>query len=195
VLKFADGGVALAVARFGNGQVIYWNLPLQREAGDWAARPEFLPFFAELLLHHRRAASTAGHTEFLPGQPLWQEAGQEVLDTDIQLLREGEGLTVTRQNRDGRTAFAASATRQAGVYQWNYRGALLALQAVNVPSAESDLRTQAALTADSGPLMTLSAGKSVRDLKEGTPLWPVMLGLGSLLVMAEGLTLLRTDRK
>jgi hypothetical protein len=194
VLKYSDGVTALAVARFGAGQVIYWNLPLQREAGDWATRTEFLPFFAELLLQHRRASGPASLNDFTPGQPLWQHVGQEVLDKDIRLEREGEVLAVTRQNREGRTAFTTVATRRTGVYQWNYRGAVLGLQTVNVPAAESDLRTQGALSAETGPLITVNAGKSMRDLKEGTPLWPMLLGLGSLLVVVEGFALMRAGR-
>jgi len=65
---------------------------------------------------------------------------------------------------------------------------------VNFPEVESDLRADTGLASGKGPVVELNAGKSMKRMREGTPLWPLLLALAVGMALIEGLVLTRVDK-
>ncbi|MBK8478213.1 MAG: VWA domain-containing protein [Opitutaceae bacterium] len=193
ILNYEDGVPALA-AFVDPGCLLLWNLPLQRELSDWAVQPEFLPFLGELLFHYRRQTADRRVQRFATGQSLTQEFEGEVLAEDVKLEFNGQPLAVRRQVANRRTVFSTTEARLPGLYSWYHRGALLERQAVNFPAVESDLSTQAEIKVGTQGLVALRGEQSIRQLQEGSPLWPQLLLLAVVGVVVEGLLLVWKDK-
>jgi hypothetical protein len=65
---------------------------------------------------------------------------------------------------------------------------------VNLPAAESDLRQLADDDVAALGATALSRGSRVRRLREGIPLWPLLLSLSACLVLLEGAALIWVER-
>ena len=193
ILNYEDGMPALVLFQE-KGRLLLWNLPLQRESSDWAAQPEFLPFLGELLYHHRRSATPNLARRCVTGQSLAREFEGEVLEADVRLEFNGQLLKTVRRFANNRTVFTTSEARWPGLYSWHYRGELLERQPVNFPVMESDLRTQSELKLGAASVPAILSDKSIRQLREGAPLWPQLLALAALFVLLEGLMLARGDK-
>jgi len=128
------------------------------------------------------------------GQSLAREFEGNVLDADVQLEFNGQPLKTVRRFANNRTVFTTAEARRPGLYSWRYRGGLLERQPVNFPVVESDLRTQNEVKLGAATVPAILSEKSIRQLKEGTPLWPPLLMCAALFALVEGLVLARGDK-
>jgi hypothetical protein len=193
LLNYEDGHPALVLFQ-DQGRLLLWNLPLQREVSDWAALPEFVPLLGELLFHYRRRGAPGQARRFVTGQNLAREFEGDVLEADVRLEFHGQPLKTIRRAANQRTVFTTSEARWPGLYAWHYRGALVERQAVNFPVVESDLRTQGEIKLGTARVPAILSEKSIRQLNEGTPLWPQLLLCAAVFALIEGLVLARRDR-
>lgn len=193
ILQYEDGMPGLVLFQ-DPGRLVLWNLPLQREFSDWASQPEFLPFLGELLYHHRRRATPQQALRFVTGQSLAREFDGNVLETEVRLEFNGQPVKTVRRFANNRTVFTTAEARQPGLYSWQYRGGMLERAPVNFPVVESDLRTQNDLQLGAAKVPAIRSDKSLRQLKEGTPLWPQLLLWAALFALVEGLMLARGDK-
>lgn len=194
VLQYEDGVPALAFAGAG-GRLVIWNIPLQTEFSNWAGQPEFLPFLNELVLQHRGGdASRQGGATLLPGQSLRWSFGQDVVAKDVQLEREGRVIEARRESDAKGVVFASAPVPATGDYQWKLRGRVVAHSIVNFPVIESDLRTIAAADLEKPGAVAVAAGHSVAGMREGTRLWPLLLGIALALALVEGLVLMKAEK-
>jgi hypothetical protein len=177
-----------------NGNLFLWNLPLQREFSDYAAQMEFLPFFGELILQHRHAPANATLSDLPPGMPLSREFEAQILDTDVRLQTGNNTLPLKRETTRTGVAFTSENMRQPGIYEWTCRGQSVGHQTVNFPTVESDLLALPCLNTASGNVINLAPRESVKQLREGTPLWPLLLALALTAALLEGLVLWRIDK-
>jgi hypothetical protein len=193
LLVFEDGVPALALFE-GAGKLAWWNLPLSRAHSDLALQPEFVSLFGELLRQHRRREGLLRPSEFVVGQLPFQEFREELLDGDVRVETAGRALKVLRRSTGGTTMFTTEEARLPGICQWFFRGRPLNRQAVNFPSVESDLRTQATIPLGGRSVPIFPGQRSIAELREGTPLWPYFLALAAVMVLGEGLALVWTEK-
>ncbi|OGV47209.1 MAG: hypothetical protein A2X46_03865 [Lentisphaerae bacterium GWF2_57_35] len=185
LLAYRDQVPALIRFRF-PGVLYLWNLPLQSAAGDWAARPEFLPLLAELLLSGRTFASSgAGSGTLYPGQMASLPAEQAPLNTAFTLEDEQGGkLLVEARESNAKVYLAAGPVKETGLYRWKAGDETLGWSVVNFPIVESDLRGGAASSPTTGS-PAMSSGREVRQAQTGLNLWPGLVALAGLFLLME----------
>lgn len=185
--EYNDGVPALAVYPVGSGAAGLFNLPLATGKSNWPAQGNFLPALAELLLK-TRPATAAGALAFLEsGEKLfWTPGlGQE---GEVRLIgTNGETMPTTAVNApEGRTWLMERAAAP-GLYQWQVSGQTARRAAVNFPGVESDLRPLATAPAwHAGEVSRLDERMRTAEMGGGLPLWPWLLALVGVLLLAEG---------
>ena len=191
LLVYEDGVPALA--RLGEGGACYfWNLPLGERLGTWASQIEFVPFMGELALAGRSSRPEPGML-FDSGESVAWHSDHDVVLSEISLNDEaGRALPVIPLS-DGNRRFASRELLKPGLYTWKSRGTAVGVCAVNFPEAESDLRELPPGELEKGKALAVTGGRNLRDMREGAPLWPWLLGLVLLAVLAEGAVLLWTE--
>jgi hypothetical protein len=125
---------------------------------------------------------------------LTREFEGQALDTDVRLQTGNDVLPLKRESTRSGVAFTSENIRQPGIYEWACRGQSVGRETVNFPNVESDLSTLPGLAGNSGTVINLSAQDSVKELREGTPLWPLLLALALVAALVEGLVLWRIDK-
>jgi len=193
ILAYDDGVPALLKGK-GSGQLFIWNIPLQPEFSNWASQTEFLPFLSELILNHRTVKERETSGEFMPGQALAREFAQEVLSRDVHLQLGEKKLEAQRMPNARGIVFATTGAASPGDYQWYYHSKLVGHSIVNFPVIESDLRTRSMDELKALRSVAMEDVHSISNLRDGTPLWPWLLALGLLLVLAENAVLLKAER-
>ncbi|MDD5349808.1 MAG: VWA domain-containing protein [Chthoniobacteraceae bacterium] len=191
LLEYDDGVPALA--RLGkNAAFTWWNLPVDARWSDWAGQAEFIPLFGELLATCR-ARTGAGESGIEAGEPATARIEHEALLSEITLADDtGAACPVVAKGADGR-GFASRDPLKPGLYAWNFRQTPIAYSAVNFPAIESDLRALPAAEVTRGNALATLGGHLLQDANTATPLWPWLLALGCLLLVAEGGVLLCKD--
>ncbi len=166
-----------------------WSLSLDFRHSTLAAQTEWIPLFGEWLFGSRparypapadagdhlavsRAHLPAAHPELLDSQGThWP------LDIGDHTIRARDPLP-------------------PGLYRYRNAdtGETLQLRAVNLPAAESDLTAlpPEELESEGSALMTRAA--DLTPLREGRPLWPLLLALAFVFILLEQLVTLRTVR-
>lgn len=186
LLWYQDDVPALTRYAVGQGRLLLWNLPLQPDAGDWASRPEFLPFLCELILADRaRRPGDAGRDEFAPGMSLVYRPAQDALAEDMALrLPSGDLHAVVRRVSEDGPLFVSEPVAQPGVYEWRQAEEIVSYSVVHFPSEESDLRT-ADWSFNTAEWALLDSGRKAERLRKGADLWPYALVLLMALALIE----------
>ena len=192
LLAFSDGVHALT--RFDSVRYL-WNLPLEPKADHWAGRVEFLPFFGELLLHGR-GGGAEGFLDSEPGDALGWNSAEDITLDDLTLFVAGSDAPPLEIETRGLRQFISPPVREPGLYSWVYRSEPVKYSPVNFPSGESDLRTMdlADVQSQAEAAAAVSGGADVRFLRDGMKLWPLLLALGCVLVLAEAGVLIWTAK-
>jgi hypothetical protein len=195
LIEFEDGVPGLVRYR-GSGTVFVWALPLTPECSDFAARVEFVPLLAELLLGCRDAgAGDRPGTAAYCGEPLAFDLPEGVTAVDIGLSDAAGTVLPTRlQDGPGVTRVVATEALSPGLYTWQRAETALARAAVNFPPVESDLRLQSAVALAGDGTTMLRAGADLRRLRDGVPLWPWLLAATLALALLEGVALQWVER-
>jgi hypothetical protein len=201
---FGDGGILLAyddgvpaLGRVsGAFNIFIWNLPLQPEHSDYAAQVGFLPLLSEMILAGRtRPGRNRDGADFLPGERVSWRPDSEILHADVRLTGPGDKALAVEELRAARDSrLVSSEQTDPGLYSWFHQGKLMGYSAVNFPVIESDLRALAVDELEAHGAIGLSAGSTVRLLREGVKLWPVLLALAVVLALAEGMVLIWVER-
>ncbi len=180
VLAYADGIPALV--RFApavGGARWLWNLPLDAASGGYGASPEFVCLLGEILLASRSGLGAAA-AETPSGLAITRD--QPVGASAPELLDEA-GRVVTVRAESGRLTCVVPPP--PGLYRWTRAGQTEACAVVNFPADESDLRTAPPDQTAGAAATAMASGRQVRRLRDGLPLWPVLLGAASGLTLLE----------
>lgn len=192
ILEFTDGRPALAACRKAPG-VLLWNLPLSRDISDWALQPEFLPLIGELVLHHRRQSTDSTVRNLLPGQVLARGFSTDTLVEDVELLHGAKPVALDHRRDRADLLFAAQDAVRPGVYTWRHRGQIIASQTQNFPPSESDLAAVPPPEVNATVHHAGTGAATLRELREGTPIWKQLLVLGLVLFVFEALAVMKLD--
>jgi hypothetical protein len=191
LLAYQDDVPALLRISVGRGRCFIWNLPLQAESSNWAAQPEFLPFFIELLLKSRSEFPQTAPAEFSPGQVVHWNSEQDVVDRDVSLMNGDRSFPVQRRPASTGAIFASEGGLPPGIYCWMHRSRIAEHSVVNFPLVESDLRLQSLPDLQQRETVLLEPSRSIKDVRAGVSLWPILLATALLSAMAEIFILFR----
>jgi hypothetical protein len=188
VLSFQDGVPALVRCR-PPLPLYVWNLDVSSEGGNWVKQPVFLPFFAELLMSHRRGADTGSDsvcgTVLQYTRPPASDACRVGLVAKESLIETVPGVHAAPDLR----SYATDPVEEPGVYGWTCDDQVASLAVVNFPSAESDLRTLDPARVAADVASVVESGHRVRRLRDGIDLWPWLLMAAALAAAIEGVSL------
>jgi hypothetical protein len=187
LLAYRDGTPALAEW----GRFILWNINLAKSEPKWAERVEFVPFLAELILASRRGTASGAVGDFPAGAKIVREFPHDTLDEEVTIIAPTGELPAER-TASGSMSFASKTPLTPGLYEWLTRGSSAGFAAVNFPALESDLRVSESPAAATPGATSLTVGESVTALREGIPLWPWLLALACLCILAESLVVWKT---
>jgi hypothetical protein len=185
VLSYADGSAAVTLSSVGKGAVVFANLALTPDGGDFIGSPMFPATLHELLRALRRSSEAQAVT---PGMawvldtPSKGEGALSVLDPEGAAIE----IQVIASGRVSRLALPAA--KLPGVYSVKQGGTVVGVVAVNIDPRESDTRpipleqlkaaTGAAVTVVRGEEDLLLAGKA-------RPLWPQLAAAAAALLALE----------
>lgn len=185
LLAYEDGLPAVAEIPIGKGRVVLWTICARAGGrGEWMERAEFVPLFAELLAKRpvREGATTV---EQSAGVRLMRPAPHGALPGDLS-LRLGQTQVQTEFLPGERPVFISPPITAVGVYEWIYRGMPVGGEAVNFPTTESDLAPGDPPAWSRGEeAVVIDSGLSMKELREGRPLWPLLAGLAVVLACIE----------
>jgi len=196
LLRYLDGVPAVAAQRAGKGWIVAWNIELDEAMSDWVQQPAFLVFVGELLMQHGEGAGKSGARQFGPAQYVTWQPQQPVNPDQVHLMNEaGADVPFDQDFSHTPSALHSRTHLPPGHYRWQVDGQTAELAAVNFPSdAESDLRCMNPDQIGAGESLSLSATASLIAQRDGLQLWPWCVGIGAVLLLAEGLAA-RTKRK
>ncbi len=196
--RFADGSVALAERRIGQGHVLVWASTLDSYWNDLALKPVYLPFVHQLAKHlGKYVEPTEWHTtaQLLDVVSMYAARGHRLefgRDDPVAVAPTGARLPITGTD----SSVFLELTHQ-GFYEIHTPGAVvdvpLAL-AVNADRSESDLATldpQELASSVTGRAVTERLGnlvlheRSPEDAEEQQALWRYLLVAALLLLTAE----------
>ena len=196
--RFADGSVALAERRIGQGHVLVWASTLDSYWNDLALKPVYLPFVHQLAKHlGKYVEPTEWHTtaQLLDVASMYAARGHRLefgRDDPVAVAPTGARLPITGTD----SSVFLELTHQ-GFYEIHTPGAVvdvpLAL-AVNADRSESDLATldpQELASSVTGRAVTERLGnlvlheRSPEDAEEQQALWRYLLVAALLLLTAE----------
>jgi hypothetical protein len=189
LLSYADGSAAVTFSSVGKGAVVFVNLPLTPDGGDFIGSPMFPATIHELLRALRR---TSEGQEVTPGTAWVLELATKGEGNLTVLDPEGAALE-TQLIASGRISrLALPSARAPGIYLVKQGGVVVGAEAVNVDSRESDTRPI--------PLEDLKAGTGsavtvIRDEEDlllagkARPLWPQLAAATAALLSLEMLLL------
>ncbi len=196
--RFADGSVALAERRIGQGHVLVWASTLDSYWNDLALKPVYLPFVHQLVKHlGKYVEPTEWHTtaQLLDVASMYAARGHRLefgRDAPVAVAPTGARLPIT-----GTDSSVFLELAHQGFYEIHTPGAVvdvpLAL-AVNADRSESDLATldpQELASSVTGRAVTERLGnlvlheRSPEDAEEQQALWRYLLVAALLLLTAE----------
>ena len=192
ILDYADGVPALFRCR-ADTPLVYWSMPLEPGTGDWAARSTFLPFFGELLNSVRSRRHGLLPSQELPGNPLTRLVPLQ--HEDVALRDEHDApveVSIVATGLEGRR-FVSAPVPAPGLYHWRTGAGNGAVQVVNFPPRESDLRTGPPPVRGEGSGRSLKHGMDLDAAHRGIPLWRYCLWAALALVAIEMLLILWAD--
>jgi hypothetical protein len=189
LLSYADGSAAVTFSGVGKGAVVFVNLPLTPDGGDFIGSPMFPATIHELLRELRRSSEgrevTPGTTWVLETATKG-EGALTVLDPDGAVLE-------TQLLASGRTSrLALPSTRAPGIYLVKQGGVVVGAEAVNVDSRESDTRPIPLEKIKSAAGSAVTVVRDEDDLLlagKARPLWPQMAAATTALLALEMLLL------
>jgi len=190
LMRYTEGTPALARYRCGGGTLVLWNLAVRPDAGNWSGRMEFLPLLGELLLTERaRERAALLPDAFRPGESLALRLERPTLTEDLTLMRGAAPLApLSRRAAGAGSEFVSPPAPETGLYTWRLGDETVGYSVVNLPPEESDLRCLSAPAIARSGWSALDGGRRVRDLRDGVPLWPWLLGLAALFGLMETAT-------
>ena len=196
--RFADGSVALAERRIGQGHVLVWASTLDSYWNDLALKPVYLPFVHQLAKHlGKYVEPTEWHTtaQLLDVASMYAARGHRLefgRDDPVAVAPTGARLPITGTD----SSVFLELTHQ-GFYEIHTPGAVIDVPvalAVNADRSESDLATldpQELASSVTGRAVTERLGnlvlheRSPEDAEEQQALWRYLLVAALLLLTAE----------
>jgi Aerotolerance regulator N-terminal len=189
LFAYPDGSAAVTLGAMGQGSVVFANLPLTPDGGDFVGSPLFPAMLHELLSALRRGAeerTTTPGRAWMLDVPVSGEKSLAVTDPDD---RPVETKIISR----GRTTrLALPEARLPGVYTVKQADAIIGCAVVNVDARESDTRPMALESLKSGDGSVVNMVRGEEDLLVAgrtRPLWPQLAGAAAILLALEMLLL------
>jgi hypothetical protein len=189
LLLYPDGSAALTFSTVGKGAVVFANLALTPDGGEFIGSPMFPATVHELL---RILRGSAGGQAITPGKPWFLETvakGEGALT-----VSDPEGAFVEGQViASGRTSrLALPAAKAPGIFSVKQGGEVVGAQAVNVDPRESDTRPIPLEQLKSGKNAAVTVVKNEEELlltEKVRPLWPAFAASAAVLLALEMLLL------
>ena len=182
--RFKDGAEALFRSD-GNPGLVFCALPLDPAHGDWTARRGFLPLFGELIMTLRPTQSLAVRPSAVVGDSLLYRAGMVEGEVRLRDRRGGRVLPIVKAagDADGER-YVSEPVVEPGVYEWMVQDQVKAIDVVNFPFTESDLRPLASAPFGQKGFSTGRA-TDLNAIHSGIPLWTWLLGAALVLLAME----------
>ncbi|MFI5384575.1 MAG: BatA domain-containing protein [Fimbriimonadales bacterium] len=186
LLKYEDGTAAAVRTGEGSGNLLLLNMSPAPGWSDLARQDVFVPLIHELT--KGIIQKDAAQREANPGGP----AAATIPPTKASLVclaPNGDSLPVTQDKATG--SVVVEKTRGSGFYHLMAGADPVATLAVNPHPDESDLRSidprelESKRQRDLSYLAGASGGATVADLQKGRELWPYLLSLALLCLIAE----------
>jgi hypothetical protein len=182
--RFADGAPALLAFPTTAAPIVVSSLSLDPATSDWSSRPNFLPAFAELILHTRPKTAANPFTAEPGSFPAWSPADPSQAST--LTLTDPGGNQVPLEEMPG-PVWRSPLPAVPGIYSWLVSGQAVHHTVVNFPESESDLRVlpePPTFGATAKPRESLARAAT---LDHGMPLWPWLVALALLVLLIEPL--------
>ncbi|GAA5481088.1 VWA domain-containing protein [Haloferula sargassicola] len=180
--RFSDG--APAILRDRELPLLVANLSLDPAKSTWPTQSIFVPAMAEILLDLLPDHATENF-EAPPGEPaIWIDplaAGDPVFHGG-----DGEPLPLVSAPSGESTQWQSATPVELGLHPWSLSGQTVHYTAVNFPESESALTSMAEPPALSDG-RRLEARNPTAALDAGLPLWPWLIALALLFLLAESL--------
>jgi von Willebrand factor type A domain/Aerotolerance regulator N-terminal len=194
LISYQDGVPALTKFKVKSGTLFLWNISLNPLDSYWAYRAQFLPIVAELILGANNGKKNYFAFKF-PGQRFHLKLNNTVLMRDLTLTDAGAEKIEIKKTYLNHQLYATSIPiDKCGVFNWKYLNKIIALNVVNFPPSESDLRS---LPKQKITTYGISAagGHDFKKLESGQELWPMLLCAVIALLLLEGLIILWSKKK
>ena len=191
VLSYPDDSAALTISTVGKGAVVFLNLPLTPDGGDFIGNPLFPATLHELMRTLRRSP---GDRAVTPGQS-WTLESTAAPDAGLTVRGpDGQPIAAPVLTSGRTTRLAMPPAVVPGIYTiQSANGSNLAgAGAVNIDPRESDTRPIAvdALKAGAGTSITLVRDEASLALGEkAIPLWPQLAAAAAICLSLEMLLL------
>ena len=193
LMAYDDGVPALVRWNLG-GKLFLWNIPLGQDTSDYARQPEFVTLLSEMILTSRSHPRDLA-VEFLPGDRPYWKMDNETPSVDVKLVgADGKDVLIEEKRSSSFKSLLAPPASEPGLLTWEMTGRKLGYSIINFPPAESDLRTMSKNELEKKGTVSVETGASVRLLREGVKLWPILLVSIILLALLEGLVLLWAEK-
>ena len=186
--RFGDGVPALVERGYGAGRVLAWNTTADVSWSDLPRRRSFVPLVDRMLAHLSAGGS---RRQFLAGEPVTLPLHDAPADGWTLHPPDGPPRPVAVQRRGGRAFAQLDDLREPGVYRVE-RGGQRLVVAVNTSRDASALTPMDAATLAAwwqpAEVEIVSADAMTQRLSEAAkpwPVWPALVLLGSLLLLAE----------
>ncbi len=179
-----------ALVRFSDPGIIYfWNIPLGENFSNWAKQLEYLPLLAEMIIDARaKCRPVPVETGHMPGDLLTCLLLYDTSSGTIELYSKDKKQVPTEKDTAAERGvkYVSIPVISPGIYTWQRDHMAFEYDAVNFPSAESDLRTMTPGEIRKTGWDRLKGGYQARDLHEGISVWPYLLALAAGLALLEG---------
>ncbi len=193
VFRYADGGAFAVETSLGQGRLWLTSASANRDWSEWPLTPFFVVFQQELIKSSVRRSLSQLTGEV--GEAVALEWGEDATELDFRLTYPGGQEKLFRVTRaDSDKPIVINGFDQPGFYRLR-RGERERMIAINVPSGEADMRYQ---TPDelSTALRRVSVfqaenwhehQQNLVNIRQGRPLWPVLLCAAFFLAVTEEL--------
>jgi hypothetical protein len=185
LMQFPDGSVALSR----DGSRWTWNISLAPEHSDFAQQLCFVPFLGEWLYQVRLSRADTALTAWIPGDRLVFDPSQTREQIEFQ-DEAGKVLPIEETVTEQGLRLRSEGIEAPGIYTWSHPETrdIYRSDVVNFVPEESDLRTYTVEELSEAPeVEALATGAGLRDLSEGLDLWPYLLLIAALVLVAEQL--------
>lgn len=141
IVQLSNGEPSVVEWSFGEGNVVLFNSTPTPEWNNLPLHPAFVPFLQRLMGHLNRRNES--RLTLAPGEAFRKPVADSYKGSDFSIRRPGSDASRTAGQvvaDDTQTFIRYAATDKAGAYQVNIGNDLIAMFAVQMDPAESDLR-------------------------------------------------------
>ncbi len=184
LINYNDGIPAVLITRKSSSSRLIWNLSFDPEHSDWISQEPFVSFMAELLLNIQ-PAELSNNTEQLVGNPVSWILPDNMDAKTLKLSFSEKEMKTELINTALGSSLQSISPSTPGIYEWRTGSTVAHMNFINFPSSESDLTLLDPNEISSGDSADKDDIVRAEALSQGMPLWPWLLGVVFVLLVAE----------